>query len=101
MRRQVMAKIRLAEMVQELRQELTAAIAAGEGEDLRFRLGEIELEAEVVVTKEGSGKAGVKFWVMDAELGGSAEKKSVHRIKLRLEPETSRGGSVSLAGKGR
>jgi len=53
-----MAKIALAEMIDELRNELQTAVAAGEGEEIRFALGEVTLEAQVEVAKEGEGKAG-------------------------------------------
>ena len=43
--------IELAEVIGELRRELQEAINAGEGEQLRFELGPVELEATVAVEK--------------------------------------------------
>jgi hypothetical protein len=36
--------VELAKVIGQLRQELTAAMWEGEGEDLRFELGPVELE---------------------------------------------------------
>ena len=61
--------IELAEVIGELRRELQEAINAGEGEQLRFELGPVELEATVAVEKGGGGGVKVRFWVL--ELGGT------------------------------
>jgi Trypsin-co-occurring domain 2 len=47
--------IELAEVIAELRRELQEAMNAGEGEQLRFELGPVELEATVAVEKSGGG----------------------------------------------
>ncbi len=77
----------LADAVWALRSELTAAMAEGAGQRLRFELGEVEMEFLLEVTKEGSGEAGVKFWVIS--LGGRAgvSSGSTHRVKLVLTPK--------------
>ena len=69
--------IELAEVIGELRRELQAAMHDGEGEELRFELGPVELEATVVVEKGGGGGAKVRFWVI--ELGGDAKASEVGR----------------------
>lgn len=81
-----MAKIELADMIKQLRDELQTAVRAGEGEEIRFELGEVTLEAQVEVAKEGSGKAGVKFWVVDAETSGKASKAVTQKLVLKLRP---------------
>jgi hypothetical protein len=48
--------IELAEVIGELRRELQAAMNDGEGEQLRFELGPVELEATVAVEKAGGGQ---------------------------------------------
>jgi hypothetical protein len=79
----------LAEMISELRQELETATVAAKDASLRFELGSIELEATVVVSREGSGGGKVRFWVL--ELGGDAKasQSSTQRIKLTLQPRLS------------
>ncbi len=92
-----MAKIALAEMIEQLRHELQKAVRAGKDEDIRFKLGEVTLEAQVEVTKEGDAKAGVKFWVVDVGAAGKASKAVTQKIVLKLQPVDKSGGSVRLA----
>jgi hypothetical protein len=88
----------LADAVRALRSELTVAMAEGEGQRLRFELGEVEMEFLLEVTKEAGGEAGVKFYVIS--LGGKAgvTSGSTHRLKLVLTPQdaaTGRKPSIS------
>ena len=57
--------IELAEVIRGLREELQRAIAAGEGEALRFELGPIELEVSVAVQASAQAGAKVRFWVVE------------------------------------
>jgi hypothetical protein len=89
--------IELAEVIGELRRELQAAMNDGEGEQLRFELGPVELEATVAVEKAGGGGAKVRFWVI--ELGGDAKASEVstHHVKLSLQPRLAGGRRVWVA----
>src|SRR5829696_1436766 len=89
--------IELAEVIAELRRELQEAMNAGEGEQLRFELGPVELEATVAVEKSGGGGVKVRFWVI--EVGGDAKvgEVSTHRVKLALQPRQAGGGRVWVA----
>lgn len=89
-------KIRLAQVVQELRDELVEAMDAGDGQRLRFELGEIKLEAQMVVTREAEGKGGVKFWVLDAGVAAKQQTSHLQKLTLTLKPKTDAGGSVRL-----
>ena len=60
----------MADAVRALRSELTAAMSEGEGQRLRFELDGVEMEFLLEVRKEGSGEAGIKFWVIN--VGGRA-----------------------------
>jgi hypothetical protein len=86
----------LAAVVESLRAELATAMAEGKGEDLRFRLGPVELEFQVQVSGEVGTQAGVKFWVVS--VGGSAARSSAstHTIRLVLHPTGSGGGDVTV-----
>jgi hypothetical protein len=94
-----MAEIELAELVENLRKELSGARHAGEGQDLRFEVGNVELELSVVVTKEGGASGKVKFWVL--ELGGDAKATSgaTQRIRLTLTPQLAGGGRTLITGQ--
>jgi hypothetical protein len=77
----------LADAVQGLRQELTCAVAAADGEVLRFELGSIEVEFAVTVRRNGDADAGVNFGVV--ALGGRAgmSAETLHLLKLTLNPK--------------
>jgi hypothetical protein len=49
----VAERAELAQVIGQLRRELSAAMRDGEGVDLRFELGPVELELTVAVSKEG------------------------------------------------
>ena len=86
----------LADAVRALRSELTTAMAEGEGQQLRFQLGDVEMEFLLEVTKEVGGEAGVKFWVVS--IGGKAgvSSGSTHRVKLALTPRDVATGRTPL-----
>lgn len=78
--------VELAEMIGRLREDLAEAMHAGEGAELLFDLGPVELELTIAMVKEAGPSAKVKFWV--AELGADAKftSNSTQKIKLTLEP---------------
>jgi hypothetical protein len=86
----------LAAVVESLRAELTKALAKGEGEEVRFRLGPVELEFQVQVSGEVGAEAGVKFWVV--AVGGSASQSSAstHTLRLVLHPTDRGGGDLTV-----
>ncbi|WP_286824241.1 trypco2 family protein [Microcystis sp. LSC13-02] len=79
-------KVGLRETLEALRVELSKSILAAEGEQIRFEVGEIELEVQFVVEQSKEGKGGLKFWVV--EMGGGVINKDTitHRIKIPLKP---------------
>ena len=80
------ATVGLADAIKALRGELSAAMVEGKQEELRFRLGPVEMEFTVEVAKEGGGEAGVKFWVVSLGGKGSVGSGATHRVKLELQP---------------
>lgn len=99
--------IPLADAIRQLREELRLAVEAGEGQDLRFGIEELQLEMQVLVTKGASakagGKGGLRFWVLDAEASGEAagkyESSRLQKITLKLKPKTASGKTVDIAAK--
>jgi hypothetical protein len=77
-----MSGIPLAEVIADLRDELARAMEEGEKHDVRFKPGPIEVELALEVRKEGSGRAGIKFWVV--ELGGDIKAANVQSHKIKL-----------------
>jgi hypothetical protein len=76
----------LADAIRLLRAQLSQAMREGSAEDLRFGLGPIEVEFEVVLTKEAGVGGGVRFWVVSAEAKGMLTRASTHRVKVELQP---------------
>jgi hypothetical protein len=78
--------VELAELISQLRSDLTAAMHAGEGADLQFELGPVELELTMAINKEAKPGARIRFWVVELGAEVSAASNSAQRIKLTLNP---------------
>ncbi|MEU5955762.1 trypco2 family protein [Streptomyces sp. NPDC047525] len=81
--------IELAEMIAQLRGELTAAMAAAEDSEddaLHFELGPVQLEAEFAVQRSGTAEGRIRFWVVEAGASGQQTHSTTHRVTLSLEP---------------
>ncbi|MCX4749688.1 hypothetical protein OG455_29950 [Kitasatospora sp. NBC_01287] len=88
--------IELAELIRELRGELNAAIAGGDGQALRFELGAVEVEATVAVERAAGGSGKVKFWVVEAGGDGKLTHSRTQKITLTLQPVlVAEGGTPS------
>ena len=87
-------KLGLKETLEALRIEISESILDSDGKEIRFEMGEIELEIQVVVEKSKEGKGGVKFWVV--EMGGVARNIDAitHKIKISLNPKWQDGKLV-------
>jgi hypothetical protein len=82
-----MAEVPLADAITNLRQELQKAIAAGEGEQLRFDLDAVVLELDVALTTSGHAEAKAGLWTV-LTVGASVDhsRGSTHRLTLTLSP---------------
>lgn len=78
--------IPLSEMIQTLRSELKVAMKEGGGDELKFEVGEVELELQVRIQNDKEGKGGIKFWVLTAGAGGKKSDETVHTFRLKLKP---------------
>jgi hypothetical protein len=78
--------IPLAGAIRALRSELQEAIRAGDGEELRFALGPVELELQVQAAWEGGGKAGIKFWLVSIGAKGGRSSEATHTLRVSLTP---------------
>ncbi|MFC8667713.1 trypco2 family protein [Streptomyces sp. NPDC057199] len=88
--------IELSDLIRELRQQLTTAVADGAGEAVRFELGPVEVEATLAVTREEGGDAKVRLWVVDAGATGKYAQAQTQRITVTLTPKVvPPGGSAA------
>jgi hypothetical protein len=76
----------LADAIGALRDELMQAWTSGQNERLRFKPRPVELTVQVAVTRAGSGRAGIRWWLV--ELGGEVSRGSAmtQTLKLSLDP---------------
>jgi hypothetical protein len=79
-------QVELADAIAALREQLGEALRAGSDEDVRFRLGPVELEFALTVKKDLHAEGGIKFWVISLGAGGGMSHDTVHRVKLVLQP---------------
>ncbi|MEV6480839.1 trypco2 family protein [Streptomyces sp. NPDC051576] len=86
-----MPGVELAELIAQLRAELTEAMRAGESAGLRFELGPVELELAVEVGREVGGGGKVRFWVAELGADGKVSRTATQRIKLVLDPRQTGG----------
>jgi hypothetical protein len=91
------AAVGLADAIAALRRELTSALESGRGEDIRFRLGPVELEFELDVTRELKAGGGVQFWVVSLDGSGQRSNSSRHHIKLSLQPVGPDNADINVA----
>lgn len=76
----------LAEAIEALRSELTQAMIMGVGQGLRFTPGPVELTVEAAVTKNFGGKAGIKWWLVEAGTDASRQSVVTQSLKISLQP---------------
>jgi hypothetical protein len=76
----------LAALIETLREQLERAMREGAGNDLRFGLGEIDLELKVAVTRRKGMKGGIAISVLTLGAERGTEQGSTHSIHLRLQP---------------
>ncbi|MFF4779099.1 trypco2 family protein [Microtetraspora fusca] len=86
------AWVGLADALKSVRVELAEAMAAGEGERLKFDVGPVELEFVVELRRDVEAKAGVKVWVVEAGGSGTVSRGSTHTLKVTLNPVDSTSG---------
>ena len=100
-------KIGLKEVISALRSELSDSIREAENKDIRFDVGDVNIEFEVLIEQsdklQGEGKVKFNLLPWGGSIGGSAEtgRKNADRqkITIQLKPKNIKtGGSVSTHG---
>jgi hypothetical protein len=89
-----MARLELSDMIIGLREELEQAMERAAQAKLKFNVESIDIEAQVVTSKEAdaTGKLKWKFWVFSeakGSVGAKVAKESVQTIRLKLTPMAS------------
>lgn len=81
----------MAEAIEALRVELGAAADAAKGKDLRFEVGRVNVELEVVSERVTQGSGGLKFWVVELGAQRSRSDGRTHRVTVELTPQSGSG----------
>jgi hypothetical protein len=84
--------IELATVVRDLRAELETAVEAGQGEQLRFEVGQIDLETTAVIERSTDLGGKVRFWVIELGAERNTDNSSTLRISLSLTPKLASTG---------
>ena len=82
----------LAQAIGGIRAELTEAMASAADDQLRFDVGDVELEFTVDVRRDRHARGGVRVWVADLGAAGGASRGSSNRLKVTLHPVDSATG---------
>ncbi|MET8324820.1 trypco2 family protein [Streptomyces sp. NPDC005181] len=78
--------VELADMIAQLRQELSRAMSAGADTDLRFKAERVELELTVGVERTHEPGVKVRFWVFDAGATAKRSATVTQKLTLTLQP---------------
>jgi hypothetical protein len=78
-----MSDIGLGEAIKALREELADAKTEGEGSWMRFQVGPVNLELQLVVTKDAHGQIGWKI----VEVGGAIGSERTQKVSMTLTPQ--------------
>jgi hypothetical protein len=92
-------KIPLADAIRALREELTQAVRDGQGGEIRFQVGPVDLEFQVEISSEASGKAGIAFWLVTAGGGGSRRSTRANTVKINLQPVDASGAPLAVSSR--
>lgn len=84
--------IGLAELIEQIKQELLSTEAEGEKPIPLFSVDQVNLELQVTARKEG--KAGIKVYVV--ELGGGGSRDDVQKVTVTLTPLLSKEERITL-----
>lgn len=88
--------VELTDAISALRRQLGDALRVSEDEQVRFRLGPVELEFALTVKKDVHDDGGVRFGVVSLGVSGGAARDSVHRVKLTLQPIDAEGTDLEV-----
>lgn len=84
--------LRLADVLAGLRGEIDLAAGMGANEDTRFKVLNARVELAVEISREGGGKTGFNFWVVEAGVEASLGRTVTHTVAIDLEVVSARTG---------
>ncbi|MFC7305138.1 trypco2 family protein [Streptomyces monticola] len=94
----LLENVELTMAVQGLRDQLLAAVAASDGQELKFAVEEIALDFTVELRRDAGAKLGFKAWVVSGDAQSNMSKAVTHKVSLRLRPMNSPDGELVSIG---
>lgn len=85
----------MAQFVAGLREEIKQAQLTADPA-VPIELGPVSVEFTVATRREGEGRAGLRFWVVDAGITGTLAAESTQRVTLELIPRAPDGAGPAL-----
>jgi hypothetical protein len=92
-------RIGLADTVQAIRDELEEAAGRASTSQVRFAVGELQLEFTVEVRTDQKTKGGFKIWVLSGDMAQETGQVTTQRIQVTLTPQLGTG-PLQIAGDG-
>lgn len=89
-------RLPLSDFIDALRAELRAA-ALTKDPQLQFNVGPVTVEFTLMTHHEGGGKAGIRFWVVEAGASATVANESTQKVTLALTPVTATGEPWQVA----
>ncbi len=93
--------IGLADMIGQLRVELTTAQENAPKDSLRFEVGPIELELDVAIAREIGNDDKIDFKVVSFGGNETEQITHTHRMKIRLDPVGANGNPIDVNRRGK
>jgi Trypsin-co-occurring domain 2 len=92
-----MSKLSLSDAIESVRSELAEAQRKGEQADLKFEVGEIELELEIAAELGASAGAEAKWFLVTAKTDAQYKESKKQKITIKLKPIGANGKSVEVS----
>ena len=89
--------IKLADAIQQLREQLSEAVQAGQNQQIVFTPTNIDLELAVTFTEEAKADGGFKLLAfLDLSAEAKVGRESQHKVKLSLAVRKSDGSGLDI-----
>lgn len=93
---------KLSELLIQLRKDLQAVRSADDAADLKFELGEVEMELKLVAEQQTGAEGEAGWWVLRGGASANQADAATQTLKLTLRPlDASTGKPARIGGTGR
>jgi hypothetical protein len=86
----------LADLIHAVRLELQEAADRAANEQLKFEVGEVDLQVEVLSTGSRDVEGGIKLWVLNVGGKGTRTQSNAHTVTLHLTASGPEGTRLKV-----